>query len=108
MGTGAAAIIIGNEVLTAKVTEANGAWLIKRLRERGVLLHSVHFVLDVSTRSSKRSAQPGAGRAGSSPQAASALPMTTSRFARSRSRSAGPWFGCPRWKSWCASTTAIE
>ena len=46
MGTGAAAIIIGNEVLTAKVTEANGSWLIKRLRERGVLLHSVHFVLD--------------------------------------------------------------
>ncbi|MBS1148552.1 MAG: molybdopterin-binding protein [Myxococcaceae bacterium] len=46
MGTGAAAIIIGNEVLTAKVTEANGAWLVKRLRERGVLLHSVHFVLD--------------------------------------------------------------
>ena len=46
MNTGAAAIIIGNEVLTAKVTEANGAWLIKRLRERGVLLHSVHFVLD--------------------------------------------------------------
>ncbi len=46
MRTGAAAIIIGNEVLTAKVTEANGTWLIKRLRERGVLLHSVHFVLD--------------------------------------------------------------
>ncbi len=46
MGTGAAAIIIGNEVLTNKVVEANGAWLIKRLRERGVLLHSVHFVLD--------------------------------------------------------------
>lgn len=46
MKTGAAAVVIGNEVLTAKVTEANGAWLIKRLRDRGVLLHSVHFVLD--------------------------------------------------------------
>src|SRR4051812_3719441 len=46
MGTGVAAVVIGNEVLTAKVTEANGAWLIKRLRERGILLHSVHFVLD--------------------------------------------------------------
>jgi molybdenum cofactor synthesis domain-containing protein len=43
---GAAAVVIGNEVLTAKVTEANGAWLISRLRERGVLLHSVHVVLD--------------------------------------------------------------
>ncbi len=46
MRTGASAIIIGNEVLTAKVTEANGSHLISRLRERGVLLHSVHFVLD--------------------------------------------------------------
>ncbi len=46
MRSGAAAIVIGNEVLTAKVTEANGALLIKRLRERGVVLHSVHFVLD--------------------------------------------------------------
>lgn len=46
MRSGAAAVVIGNEVLTAKVTEANGAWLIQRLRERGVLLHSVHFVLD--------------------------------------------------------------
>ncbi len=46
MRSGAAAVVIGNEVLTAKVTEANGAWLIQRLRERGVLLQSVHFVLD--------------------------------------------------------------
>ena len=46
MGTGAAAVVIGNEVLTAKVTEANGAWLIKRLHEKGVLLQSVQFVLD--------------------------------------------------------------
>ena len=46
MGSGAAALIIGNEVLTAKVTEANGAWLIRRLRERGVVLQCVHFVLD--------------------------------------------------------------
>lgn len=40
------ALIIGNEVLTAKVTEANGALLIRRLRERGVTLVSVHFVRD--------------------------------------------------------------
>lgn len=42
----ASAVIIGNEVLTAKVTEANGALLIRRLRERGVELNSVHIVRD--------------------------------------------------------------
>jgi molybdenum cofactor synthesis domain-containing protein len=41
-----AAIIIGNEVLTAKVTEANGMHLLRRLRERGVELDSVHLVRD--------------------------------------------------------------
>lgn len=46
MRAGVAAVVIGNEVLTAKVTEANGAWLIRRLRERGLLLQSVHVVLD--------------------------------------------------------------
>ena len=40
------AVIIGNEVLTAKVTEANGAHLIRRFRERGVELNSVHLVRD--------------------------------------------------------------
>jgi len=40
------AIIIGNEVLSAKVTEANGALLIKRCRDRGVELDSVHFIRD--------------------------------------------------------------
>lgn len=43
---GLAAIIIGNEVLTAKVVEANGALLIRRCRERGVRLVSVHVVPD--------------------------------------------------------------
>lgn len=46
MGPRVAAVIIGNEVLTAKVTEANGALLIRRLRERGVELDSVHLVRD--------------------------------------------------------------
>ncbi|MFZ5443232.1 MAG: competence/damage-inducible protein A [Myxococcota bacterium] len=40
------AIIIGNEVLTAKVTEANGALVIRRCRERGIELDSIHFVRD--------------------------------------------------------------
>ncbi len=40
------AVIIGNEVLTAKVVEANGTHLIRRLRERGVELDSMHFVRD--------------------------------------------------------------
>ncbi|MDY7231686.1 competence/damage-inducible protein A [Hyalangium rubrum] len=44
--TGAAAIIIGNEVLTAKVVDANGPHLIRRLRERGIPLRSMEFVLD--------------------------------------------------------------
>ena len=40
------AVIIGNEVLTAKVVEANGALLIRRLRERGIELESMHLVRD--------------------------------------------------------------
>jgi molybdopterin-biosynthesis enzyme MoeA-like protein len=40
------AIIIGNEVLTAKVTEANGALVIRRCRERGVELDSLHVIRD--------------------------------------------------------------
>ncbi len=41
-----AALIIGNEVLSAKVTEANGALLISRCRERGIAVQSVHLVPD--------------------------------------------------------------
>jgi len=40
------AVIIGNEVLTNKVTEANGALLIRRCRERGIELHAMHVVRD--------------------------------------------------------------
>ena len=43
---GVAAIIIGNEVLTAKVVDQNGPLLVRRLRERGVPLRSLHTVLD--------------------------------------------------------------
>lgn len=43
---GLAAIIIGNEVLTAKVVEANGSLLVRRCRERGVRLASVHVIPD--------------------------------------------------------------
>ncbi len=42
----AAGLIIGNEVLTAKVTEANGTWLTKRLREHGVPLAALAVVPD--------------------------------------------------------------
>lgn len=41
-----AALIIGNEVLSAKVTEANGSLLIQRCREVGVPVVSVHVVPD--------------------------------------------------------------
>jgi molybdenum cofactor synthesis domain-containing protein len=44
--SGAAAVIIGNEVLTAKVVDANGPHLIRRLRERGIPLRSVEIVTD--------------------------------------------------------------
>ena len=42
----AAALIIGNEVLTAKVLEANGAHLIRRLRDRGIPLAAMMIVPD--------------------------------------------------------------
>lgn len=44
--SGVAAIIIGNEVLTAKVVEVNGSFLVRRCRERGVKLASIHVVPD--------------------------------------------------------------
>lgn len=44
--TGAAAVVIGNEVLSAKVTDENGAHLMKRLRDRGVALRSFTIVPD--------------------------------------------------------------
>lgn len=44
--SGAAAVIIGNEVLSAKVTEANGAWLTLELRRRGIPLVGVYTVPD--------------------------------------------------------------
>jgi molybdenum cofactor synthesis domain-containing protein len=44
--TGAAAVIIGNEVLSAKVVDANGPHLIRRLREIGIPLRSVEIVTD--------------------------------------------------------------
>jgi molybdenum cofactor synthesis domain-containing protein len=44
--SGAAAIIVGNEVLSAKVVDENGAHLIKRLRQRGVPLRTLSIVPD--------------------------------------------------------------
>lgn len=43
---GAAGLIIGNEVLTAKVRERNGALLIERLRARGIPLVGLFVVPD--------------------------------------------------------------
>ncbi len=42
----ACAIIVGNEVLTAKIADANGPLLARRLRARGVPLCAVHTVPD--------------------------------------------------------------
>lgn len=44
--SGAAAVIIGNEVLTAKVADQNGPVLINRLRGQGIPLHRVLVVPD--------------------------------------------------------------
>src|SRR4051794_25225266 len=46
MRSGVAGLIIGNEVLSAKVTELNGAHLIQRLRDRGIPLRSLAFIPD--------------------------------------------------------------
>lgn len=43
---GAAAVIIGNEVLTAKVQDINGPLLARRLRDRGIPLRSISIVPD--------------------------------------------------------------
>jgi molybdenum cofactor synthesis domain-containing protein len=43
---GAAAVIIGNEVLTAKVQDLNGPLLARRLRDRGIALRSISIVPD--------------------------------------------------------------
>jgi molybdenum cofactor synthesis domain-containing protein len=44
--SGAAAVIIGNEVLTAKVHDQNGVLLTRRLREHGIALNRVLVVPD--------------------------------------------------------------
>ncbi|MFN7132496.1 MAG: competence/damage-inducible protein A [Myxococcales bacterium] len=46
MSRTAAAIIIGNEVLSGKVVEANGAYLIRVLREHGIELKRIVTVQD--------------------------------------------------------------
>jgi molybdenum cofactor synthesis domain-containing protein len=45
-GTRAAVLVVGNEVLSAKVQDENGPWLARRLRDRGVELAALHVVPD--------------------------------------------------------------
>ena len=45
-GHGAAAVIIGNEVLSAKVEDANGPFLLRRFREHGIAVRSLVVVPD--------------------------------------------------------------
>jgi molybdenum cofactor synthesis domain-containing protein len=42
----AALIVVGNEVLSAKVQDQNGPWAARRLRELGVRLLAIHVVAD--------------------------------------------------------------
>ena len=72
--TGAAAVIIGNEVLTAKVVDANGPHLIRRLREAGIPLRSVEIVTDDVDAIVDAVARARSGPPTSSPAAASAPP----------------------------------
>src|SRR5262249_43330489 len=45
-GHGAAAIIIGHEVLSAKVEDANGPFLLRRFREHGISVRLLEVVPD--------------------------------------------------------------
>jgi molybdenum cofactor synthesis domain-containing protein len=42
----AALVVVGNEVLSAKVQDENGPWAARRLRELGVRLLAIHVVAD--------------------------------------------------------------
>ncbi len=42
----AALVVVGNEVLSAKVRDENGPWAARRLRELGVLLRAIYTVQD--------------------------------------------------------------
>jgi len=42
----AALLVVGNEVLSAKVRDENGPWAARRLRELGVRLLAIHVVAD--------------------------------------------------------------
>src|SRR5512147_2189438 len=39
-------VVVGSEVLSAKVQDENGPWAARRLRELGVQLLAIHTVLD--------------------------------------------------------------
>ncbi len=43
----AALLVIGNEVLSAKVRDENGPWIARRLRDLGVRLAAIHTLPDV-------------------------------------------------------------
>ena len=42
----AALLVVGNEVLSAKVQDENGPWLARRLRDLGVQLLAIHTIPD--------------------------------------------------------------
>jgi molybdenum cofactor synthesis domain-containing protein len=46
MDPSAALVVVGNEVLSAKVQDENGPWAARRLRELGVRLLAIHVVAD--------------------------------------------------------------
>jgi molybdopterin-biosynthesis enzyme MoeA-like protein len=42
----ASLVVVGNEVLSAKVTDENGPWLAARLHQLGIELRSIQTVRD--------------------------------------------------------------
>ncbi len=46
MDPSAAVVVVGNEVLSAKVQDENGPWAARRLRDLGVRLLAIHVVAD--------------------------------------------------------------
>jgi molybdenum cofactor synthesis domain-containing protein len=48
MDPSAALVVVGNEVLSAKVKDENGPWAARRLRDLGVRLLAIHVVADRS------------------------------------------------------------
>ena len=93
----AAILVIGDEILSGRTKDKNIGYIAEYLTNIGIELREVRIVPDVDRgdrRGAQRAAQPATPM--SSPPAASARPMTTSRPMRWRPPSASPIDHDPR------------